>query len=272
MYLYRSTDNLDYEVQTMFNKLGVQLYTVRDFMKTPEDTRKTFKRLKDLGYDQGQTAGSAIPYEEYARIAKEEGIELVGTHENFDRMLSDFDEALRIQKLLSCNVMGIGGAGQMVTVEEAEAKIAQMNQVCANLKPHGMKFSFHHHSHEFFRLENGKTAFEMICEGLDPEVGTICLDTYWVQNGGGDVRYWISKLKDRIEILHLKDMKKSDRDDWLRTDYSEIGCGNLYWEGILEEAEKANVKYYVVEQDTSDRDIFESLEMSSEYLHKNFMK
>lgn len=256
----------------MFNKLGVQLYTVRDFMKTPEEIRQTFKRLKDLGYDQAQTAGCAISYEEFAQIAKEENIEIVGTHENFDRMLNNFDEALHIQQLFSCNDMGIGGAGQMMTVADAEEKIALMNQVCANLKPHGMHFSFHHHSHEFFRLENGKTAFEMICDGLDPEVGTICLDTYWVQNGGGDVRYWISKLKDRIDILHLKDMKKDDRNDWFRTAYSEIGYGNLYWDGIIEEAEKANVKYYVVEQDSSDKDIFESLKMSSDFLHKNYMK
>ena len=40
----------------MIKTIGVQLYTVRDFMKTEEDVRETFKRLKNLGYDQAQTA------------------------------------------------------------------------------------------------------------------------------------------------------------------------------------------------------------------------
>ena len=94
------------------------------------------------------------------------------------------------------------------------------------------------------------------------------LDTYWVQHGGGDVRHWIESLAGRIDILHLKDMGKNRETQFI----TEIGHGNLYWEGILESAEKAGVKYYVVEQDTCPGDPFESLKFSSEYLHKHFMK
>ena len=256
----------------MFKKLGVQLYTVRDFMNTPEEVRDTFRKLKAMGYDEGQTAGAKIPYDQYAAIAREEGIDLVGTHESLQRMIDDFPAALAIQKVLNdCPVMGTGGGGLMPTVADAEKKIAQMNEICAKLKPLNMLFSYHNHSHEFLKLENGKTAFEMICDGLDKETGTICLDTFWVQNGGGDVRYWIDRLAGRIEILHLKDMKKSmHENDWFKTYYCEIGQGNLYWEGIMDSAEKAGVKHYVVEQDIAE-DPFKSLAISSEYLHKNFM-
>lgn len=51
-----------------------------------------------------------------------------------------------------------------------------------------MKFTYHNHSHEFIRLENGKTAMEMLMEGLDSKNTTFVLDTYWVQHGGGDPR------------------------------------------------------------------------------------
>lgn len=257
----------------MIDKIGVQLYTIRDFMKTPEDVRASFKRIKELGYDQAQTAGCAIPYEDFARIAKEEKIELVGTHENFQRMIDDFDEALRIQKLFDCPIMGIGGAGWgECKMEKWQEIVDNINIVCQRLKPLGMKFSYHNHSHEFYRFENGVRPIDMICNQTDPEVATICLDTYWVQNGGADIRYWIEKLKNRIEILHLKDMKKPDIiNDFTKTAYCEIGEGNMWWEGILQAAEDANVKYYVVEQDTSD-DPFKSLEMSSNFIHKHFMK
>ncbi len=255
----------------MFNKLGVQLYTIRDFMKTPEEVRASFKRLKDMGYDQAQTAGAQISYEEFSQIAKEEKLELVGTHESFQRMIDDFDEALRIQKVLDCNIMGTGGTGWgILTQETAERAVKEINTICEKLVPYGMRFSYHHHGHEFFRFENGKTALEMITENL-PENGTLCLDTYWIQNGGGDIRHWINKMSNKIDVLHLKDSKKANLDNWFENAYCEIGEGNMYWDGIMEEAEKANVKFYVVEQDRSD-DPFKSLEISSNFLHKNYMK
>ena len=33
----------------MFKKLGIQLYTVRDYMNTADDIRATFKKLKAMG-------------------------------------------------------------------------------------------------------------------------------------------------------------------------------------------------------------------------------
>ena len=71
-----------------------------------------------------------------------------------------------------------------------------------------------------------------------------------------------------MDIIHLKDFKlHSDG----TPDYAELGQGNMNWEGILECAAKAGVKYYVVEQDVCPGDPFESLKISSEYMHKNFM-
>lgn len=256
----------------MFNKLGAQLYTIRDFMNTPEEVRASFKRLKSMGYDQGQTAGAKIPYDVFGQIALEEGIELVGTHESFQRMVENFDEAVKVQEQLHCGIMGIGGSGRDLTDDDILAGfIADVNEVCRKLKPLGMPFSYHNHSAEFLKHANGKTTMELLVEGFDKDA-TFCLDTYWVQNGGGDVRHWIDMLANRIDVLHLKDMKKSmHENDWQKTYYCEIGQGNLWWEGIMESAEKANVKYYVVEQDFSE-DPFKSLETSSNYLHKNFMK
>ena len=54
---------------------------------------------------------------------------------------------------------------------------------------------------------------------------------------------------------------------------TEVGNGNLYWEGILETAIKTGVKHFVVEQDNAvadGRDPFECLKKSSDYLHANF--
>ena len=46
-------------------KLGLQLYTIRDTMNTAEDIRESFRKIKALGYDMAQTAGCEIPHEEF---------------------------------------------------------------------------------------------------------------------------------------------------------------------------------------------------------------
>ena len=78
-------------------------------MGSAEEIRESFRKLKKLGYDQGQTAGCQIPYAEFGQIAREEGIEIVGTHDDFDMMVNDFDKAWENHQALGTKIMGIGG-------------------------------------------------------------------------------------------------------------------------------------------------------------------
>ena len=44
--------------------------------------------------------------------------------------------------------------------------------------------------------------------------------------------------------------------------YAEVGEGNLNWPGIMAAAKEAGTKWYIVEQDTCQRDPFDSLAIS----------
>lgn len=251
---------------------GLQIYSVRDKMTSAESILSTFRALKAMGYDYFQTAGKpAVSYEEYSAMAKAAGLEIVGTHDNFALMCEDFDQALANHKALGTQLMGIGSFHPKAEEDQLhswEAFIEKANRVAANCAKHGMKFTYHNHSHEFIRLPNGKTPMDMLVEGLDPENTSFVLDTYWVQHGGGDVRGWIEKLAGRIDILHLKDMQRLPVFDntlgWQM--YTEIGRGNLDWPLILEAAERAGVRYYVVEQDVCPGDSLASMKISADYL------
>jgi len=253
-------------------ELGLQLFTIRDFMQTEEDIRESFQKMRKYGYTQGQTAGCAIPYADFGRIAREEGIEIVGTHDDFALMVNDFEQALENHKLLGTTNMGTGGQGYE-TLADVERFIEQANMVGEKAAKNGMKFTYHNHSHEFYRWNNGKTTMDMLVEGLNPETTSFVLDTYWVQHGGADVRYWIEKLAGRIDILHLKDMKRiMPKDNTPVQQITEIGNGNLSWDLILDTADKCGVKYYVVEQDCNWKvNCFASIKSSADYL-KQFIK
>ena len=138
----------------MFKKLGIQLYTVRETMRNAEDIRATFKALKEMGYDQVQTAGCAIPYAEFGQIAKEEGLEIVGTHEGFQGMIEDIDAVIVSHKELGTTNVGIGGmpGDYESSYEKALDFCAKANKIGAALKPHGMKFTYHNHAFEFKRF------------------------------------------------------------------------------------------------------------------------
>lgn len=249
-------------------KLGVQLYTVRDFMNTEEDIKRTFDKLKKLGYDEAQTAGCNVDYETFGRLAKEAGITIVGTHDSFDVMLNDPKQAMANHDMLGTKIMGIGGFFKK-EMDQVLQFIENANTVARNIKAQGFKFTYHNHGHEFLKRD-GKLIMDHLLEKLDPDNTGFVLDTYWVQFGGGDVRQWIEKCKGRIDILHLKDMAKGEHNSTNPQVITEVGNGNLYWEGIIETALNCGVKHFVVEQDTCPGDPFDSLKLSSDYLHANF--
>lgn len=254
----------------MFKKLGIQLYTVRRTMQDAESIRSTFKRLKEMGYDQGQTAGCAIPHEEFGRIAREEDFEIVGTHEEFYELIKDPAKAVANHQALGTTNIGIGGMpGEFYESREKTLEFCELaNKFAAAIKPYGMKFTYHNHSGEFKKFPDSgdDTMMDILLKNTDPEGVSFVMDTYWIQHGGGDVCDWIEKFAGRIDILHLKEKMVNNWDG----EIGEIGRGNLPWKKILDTAERTGVKSIVVEQDCNwyEDDAFKSAKISADYLAK----
>lgn len=257
----------------MLKKIGLQLHTIKSFLQTEEDVRESFQKIRKYGYTQVQTIPCGIPCGLLGKIAEEEGIEIVGTHNSFDTLLKNTEKIIEENQQLGSRNVGIGSYNRYESLDDVKRFIEQANQIGDKVAVHGMKFTYHNHSQEFIKWENGKTTMDMLVEGLNPRTTSFVLDTYWVQFGGADVRYWIEKLAGRIDILHLKDMKLILASDCGKVrkvqQYAEIGAGNLNWELILQSAGKSGVQYYIVEQDNYFRiNCFASVKESAEYLHQ----
>ena len=250
-------------------KLGIQLYTVRaSLQKGEEEFKATLKKLKELGYDQAQTAGCyGYDYAKFYQMATDAGIEIVGTHDDFNMMVNDIDTAIENHKKLHTTNMGIGGFFPHCA-KDVEEFIEKANKIAAAAAKAGMKFTYHNHSQEFLPLDNGTNAMEMLIKGLDPENTSFVLDTHWVQNAGGDVCGWIEKLAGRIDILHLKDMACQINEKGAVVPLiAPCGKGNMNFEKIIKTAEKCGVKYYCVEQDNCPEDYIADVKASSDHLH-----
>lgn len=252
----------------MIEKLGFQAFTTREQMKDEAGVADTLQKAAALGYDYVQVSARSIPYETYANLAKEAGITICGTHEDFNALCADPEAAMEHHRILGTTNIGIGGYWGVETVDDIRAFVKKVNQFADTIARHGFKFTYHNHHHEFRRYE-GKTMLDWLREGFDPDTVSFVLDTYWVQAGGADVRHTMEQLAGRIDILHLKDMRiKSDN----MYEITEIGNGNLWWEGILQTAADIGVQYYVVEQDICPGDPLDSLAQSAAYLKKFCVK
>ena len=251
------------------NKIGLQLFSVRDHFNTEEEARATFKKLNELGYSEAQTAGCyGFDYAKFREMANDNGIEIIGTHDDLEMMRKNIDAVIENHKKLGTTNVGVGGCGVVdKDVEKVKRFIEDANKISKRLAKEGMKFTYHNHSEEFVKMANGKSMMEMFLEELEDNI-TFVFDTYWAQYAGCDVCSWIEKLSGRIDIIHLKDMKVViENAEPVHPVITEVGCGNMDFPKIIETAERCGVKYFCVEQDNCPYDYEESLRKSSEYLH-----
>lgn len=268
----------------MIERLGVQAYSFRKYYTDEGVTEQTlldaFKQIKAMGYDEVQSADyGKFTYEQYANAAKAAGLAIIGTHFDFKEIRDNTEATMRLhEQVFGTKIMGVGGmtVDYRESPETVQKFIDEVNAVAKKIAKDGFKFTYHNHHFEFVPFSNGKTMMDMLVEGLDPENVSFCLDTHWVQRGGGCVVSWIEKLAGRLDILHLKDMgvyKGPNGAYDIQPQIVPVGMGNLDWKDIIAAAERTGVKYYCVEYDVgNDPNPLEALRISANYLRTNFMK
>jgi sugar phosphate isomerase/epimerase len=241
-------------------KIAAQMYTLRDFTKTPADIATTMKKVKNIGYDVVQlSALGPIDTGELKKILDGEGLKVCATHTSYQRMRDETQAVIDEHKLLDCTYPTIGAMPPEYRNERGYALFAEeASEVGRKLAEAGLVFGYHNHSFELERFGR-ETGLDILITQSDPKYFTIEIDTYWIQHGGGDPAVWIEKAAGRIPLLHLKDMAI---DSQMQQLMAEVGEGNLNWHAILDAAAKAGVVWYIIEQDICRRDPFESLAIS----------
>lgn len=243
-------------------QLAAQLYTIRDFVQTAKDLAVSLKKVREIGYTAVQISGvGPIEDGEVKAIVDDQGLTICNTHLRNPGWLWDSPELVISQhKLWSCKHVALGSIPERFRNDgEAGYKrfAAEGTKIGETLAKAGLTFSYHNHSFEFVRFGK-RTGLDVIYEESDPRYLQAEIDTYWVQHGGGDPAAWVRRMKNRMPVIHLKDMVIVEREQAM----AEIGEGNLNWPAILQACREAGVEWYAVEQDFCRRDPFESLALS----------
>jgi len=249
------------------NQIAAQLFTLREFLKTPADIAASLKKVKKLGFDAVQVSGMGpIPEEELVKILDGEGLVCCATHENGAMIVNDPDKVIDRLNRLHCAYTAYPYPHQVPTsVAEAKEFAHKLNASAQKLAAAGKVLTYHNHAIEFTRLD-GQLLLDLIYANA-PQLQSE-IDTYWVQYGGGDPVAWVRQMAGRLPLLHLKELGIIDN----QITMLPIGSGNLNWRAILAEAEKGGTRWFIIEQDVCRIDPFDSLKASLDYLTAKFVR
>ena len=228
-------------------QIGLQTYTIRDLLTTPEESRKTFSAVRECGYDFVQIFGNRKRLEADTRVCRELGINVIGAVIMLDMCEEDPDGLIALFK--ESGMKDISVSSVVKTEAETRDFIMRANAFAERAVSEGLTFSYHNHSSEFLRTECGKTVMELMLEGFSDKVDFMP-DTYWIHNGGFDVRHFLELAAGRYHHVHLKDMKKIEKG----CTFAPLGEGNLYLPGIIRTAIAGGTNTFIVEQDMCDED------------------
>ncbi len=141
--------------------------------------------------------------------------------------------------------------------------IPLLNDFARQAAREGIHFHYHNHAFEFDVVDGKKTGMDILLEGLDLSVITLCVDVAWVFRGGRDPAEFLQEHADKIAYVHLKD---TDGTEWL-----ELGRGKLDFKSILAVLPKlTRVRWAAIEQDATKLEPLESIAVSREYLRTTF--
>ncbi len=245
-------------------RLGIQVSSVREYLQTPEDVLESFKKVSEIGYKiiQIQWISPQVPMEFIKDALEEEHLDCIGTQDYTDQVLTNLDDVIKMNELWGGSYICVSGIPERYhSSEGCIAFAAELREVAKRLKDIGKILTFHPRSQEYARYGD-KIALDILLDNVVDNF-QIVLDIYHVHKAGCDPVEWIHKLKGRMDSVHFKDkIILADKTEQL----TPVGQGVLPWEAIFQACKDAGVRYAFAEQETWQKDPFECLKESYEYI------
>ncbi len=136
-------------------QVAAQLYTVRDFAKTPAEIAQTLKKIRAIGYQAVQLSGlGPISDSELVAIMKGEGLTCCATHEDSDLILNEPRRVVEHLQKLGCALTAYAWpAGiKFDTLPDVKSFAKRLNAAGKVLHDAGQVLCYHNHHIEFRRL------------------------------------------------------------------------------------------------------------------------
>jgi sugar phosphate isomerase/epimerase len=254
--------------------LAIQLYTIRDAVS--ENLEKALENLANLGFTQLEIYGYNGNFfgktrNEFQTILKNVGLKVISSHHTTGilhnekgTLLNDWEKSVEDLHFIGSKYMVCSYLfPEERTIENYKKLPELLNKSGEITKKSGIQFAYHNHDFEFEKFDGTKNIYDFILENSSQDLVKMELDLYWISKAGLDPKLYFEKYPKRFPLWHVKDMKSGTKD------FAEIGNGTIDFKRIFEAKEKAGLEHWFLEQDSSDKDIFESIKISKKYISEN---
>lgn len=268
--------------------VAVQVYGLRDLLEnTPENFKAVMQKVKDIGYDGVELAGTyGLEPAFIKKTLAEVGLIPISAHVAFDEMMKNLDGVISDYSAIGVKFLVMPYMAEEYRPANPEGFkkfLPMLNEVGTKIHAAGMTFLYHNHDFEFVKLADGTWGYDAMFDAIPHDNLMSELDTCWCDVATGEAPAFIRKYTNRIPVVHLKDyIKKGEVKNMykligIETEESEgdtgyfgfrpVGFGQMIWEPVLEAAIDANAQWVVVEQDEHyELEPMECARRSREYL------
>lgn len=242
---------------------GVQLYTVRTLLQDhPADV---LAAIRAIGYRSVETYGGqySLTAPQLRALISDAGLAIPSAHFRYEDFDSRFDYAAELgARNIVC---GMAPKSIADSADGFKRAADQYNLWGEKARKANLRFAFHNHNSDFQNF-NGHTGIDILLANTDPALVQWQIDCYWVAEAGLDPLTLMRQHSTRIQTLHVKDRKPgfppSTILDHNAQHFTEVGKGTLDWKSIWDYASSIGVRYFFIEQDTTEIPPLDSLRTS----------
>ncbi len=241
------------------DKVGIQLYTVRDQMKA--DFEGTLAHVAEIGYKEVEFAGyfDHTPADVRA-ILDRHGLSAPSTHIALGE-IDAWKASLDTAKAIGHEYIVVPWIPQekRLTLDGWKNVAGVFNRAAQLAHDAGLQFAYHNHDFEFPKLE-GQVPYDVLLQNTDPKLVQLEIDLYWITKGGQDPLNYFSRWPGRIPLVHVKDSAGAPEHKMV-----DVGQGKIDWKRIFAKKEQAGIKHFFVEHDQPPQP-FQDIAASYRYL------
>jgi sugar phosphate isomerase/epimerase len=245
---------------TGLDRIGVQLYTVRDAVQ--RDLEGTLARVAAIGYKEVEFAGYAGRTAAQVRDAvRRAGLSAPSAHVPLAALGPGWDRVLDDAHTVGHRFLVMPWLDEKDRPNlDAYRRIAdRLNQAGEAASRAGLRFAYHNHAFEFTPVEN-RLPYDVLLEATDPAHVSLELDLYWITKGGQDPLVYFARWPGRFPLVHVKDSAGPPEHHM-----ADVGAGTIEWARIFAHRKQASIEHFFVERDDPP-DPFASIAASHAYL------
>ncbi len=254
--------------------IGLQIYTVAE--ACARDLPGALRRVAEIGYKEvelGSFSYYGLKPAALRRLLSDNGLACTSAPFGTQALRVDWEKHIQEARELGAYYMLCASLDpkDRSSLDALRRAADLFNHAGEQCRKSGVGFAYHCHNFDFREVE-GKVAYDVLLRHTDPKYVDMEMDCFWVTMAGKAPVAYFKQYPGRFALLHIKDLKPgfppTTGDVEGGNPFTEVGRGIINWKRIFAAAREGGLRHYSVEQDRCDRDPFESIRISYEYLHR----